>query len=182
MTAPHSPDDRIDRLRASDQEAFTEIFHELYPLLVRYAQGFVGDQASDLVQEAFVRLWRGRQGLDADSSLRAYLYTVVRNMALNQERDTRRRKELLNDQPAPASSQLPDEQTVAGDFQDRMQAWIRELPDRRREAFRLSRFSGLTYDEIAHVMQVSPRTVETHIRLALEQLRDRIRQYEPDLL
>lgn len=56
----------------------------------------------------------------------------------------------------------------------RMRAWIDDLPERQREAFRLSRFDDLTHDEIADVMDIAPRTVTNHVTKALQTLRDRL--------
>ena len=58
--------------------------------------------------------------------------------------------------------------------------WIDELPPRRREAFRLSRFDGLSHDEIARVMALTPKTVNNHIVLALQTLRERLAHFDPD--
>jgi RNA polymerase sigma-70 factor (ECF subfamily) len=63
-----------------------------------------------------------------------------------------------------------------------IKAWVEDLPDRQREAFVLSRFNGLSHDEIAAVMGVSPRTVNNHIVRALKTLRDHVRALEPSLL
>lgn len=170
------------RIRSSDEEAFAQLFRGLHPALVRYASRFDRCDADDLVQEAFFRLWRRRHGVKGSPSIRAYLFTVVRNLALNRARDEGRRQEILDEELRPPSPDMPDEHASAAALENRLRTWIDELPARRREAFELSRFSDLSYDEIASVMQVSPRTVESHIRDALEHLRERLLEYEPDLL
>ena len=57
--------------------------------------------------------------------------------------------------------------------------WIEEMPDRRREAFCLSRFDGLSHEEIAEAMDLAPKTVNNHIVLALQYLRKRLNGHEP---
>lgn len=172
------------RLRASDRTAFQALFKATYPALCRYATGFTGDAtvAQDLVQDAFLRIWNRRATLDPARSLQALLYVTVRNLALNHERTTAKRQTLLTTMDAPAPSPEPDAAVAADLLRERLQGWIREMPARRREAFQLSRFDGLSYEEIAGVMGLSVRTVEQHIRLALQHLRGRLREQEPELL
>jgi len=71
-----------------------------------------------------------------------------------------------------------DELLDAEDLGVRIREWISELPPKRREAFQLSRFDGLSHEEIAEVMNVAPRTVTNHIMLALQHLRDRLRTFQ----
>jgi len=103
-------------------------------------------------------------------------------MALNTDRTAATRSTLLstidNSSVAPDASEGIDARML----QIRFRQWIGEMPDRRREAFQLSRFDELSYAEIARIMGLSVRTVERHIQLALKELRDRVREFEPTLL
>ena len=63
----------------------------------------------------------------------------------------------------------------------RIHQWISDLPPRRREAFQLSRYEGLSHEEIAQVMNLTSRTVSNHIMLALVYLRKRLRALESNL-
>ena len=169
-------DDRFDtwsrRLRASDREAFTDLFDAMHSPLLRYATRLTTEAtAYDVVQEAFVSLWRMRASLDPDRSLKSLLYTLVRNEALNQRRAMDRRQ----DRHAEYSpNRRPSNEVDSDALRTRMRAWIDDLPERQREAFRLSRFNDLTHDEIADVMDIAPRTVTNHVTKALQTLRDRL--------
>lgn len=170
------------RLRKSDAAAAKELFTTFYPHLYRYARRITqqSEQAEDVVQETFLKLWNMRERLDPDRSLRALLFVMVRNLAYNTK--DRRRRSLEDVNARPATHADPSEEIDTRILAIRLQGWIDALPDRRREAFHLSRFEDLTYEEIARIMNVSVRTVENHIRLALQDLRDHIRNYEPNLL
>lgn len=174
------------RIRESDSSAFEAFFRALHEPLCRYAESFVTDRAvaGDLVQDAFIRIWDGRTRLDPTQSLKAFAYRTVRNLCLNRIRDERNRDELLAQQyePPQRAEIRPDEAVDARSLSLRLQAWIAELPDRQREALELSRFQGLSHDQVARAMDVSPRTVNNHLVKALRTLRDRIRAYEPNLL
>ena len=168
------------RLRASDPSACTELFRTLHAPLLRYAARLTRDEdaAYDVVQDAFIRLWEHRAGLDPEQSVRAYLYTIVRNTALNRIAQEKRRRAHAEVLDAPSQPPAASDALDARELQDHIRAWIDELPPRRQEAFRLSRFDDLTHNEIARVMGLAPRTVTHHIMLALQHLRDRLAAYQ----
>ena len=172
------------QLKASDRAAFEALFRAVYADLFRYAKSLTRDAASaeDAVQEALLRLWIRRATLDPARSLRALLYVTVRNLALDQERNSARRQTLLNTMDDQQRPPTPGDMTGARLLEAKIQGWIDEMPARRREAFRLSRFDGLSYAEIAGIMGLSIKTVDNHIWLALQHLRRRLGQFEPDLL
>ena len=137
-----------------------------------------------MVQDAFVRIWEGRERIDPEQSLKAFAYRTVRNLCLNRIRDSRNRENLLSEryQPPTRPGLRPDESLEGDQLAQLLEEWIAELPERQREALRLSRFHGLSHDEVAEAMEVSPRTVNNHLVKALRSIRDRIRAYEPSLL
>jgi RNA polymerase sigma-70 factor (ECF subfamily) len=167
------------RLAADDPAALAELFDATHDALVRYAAALLRDDAAarDAVQEAFVRVWERRATLDPARPLRALLYQTVRHLAFNVTRDARTRARLLEGAPdaaAPWRPPAPDDWAVARDLGRRLRRWIGALPARQREALALSRFDGLSHDEIAEVMGCAPRTVNNHLVRALATLRDRL--------
>ena len=173
------------RLQGSDRQAYTELFEATYDALYRYAWQFTHDAeaAYDVLQDVFLKLWQVRHRLDPERSLKALLYQMVRNTALNHVRYRRRHAaDALDDAlPAPATEPAPDADLDASALEAHVRAWIDELPERRREAFVLSRFAGLSHVEIAAAMNLAPKTVNNHIVLALQHLRSRLRTHQPDL-
>jgi RNA polymerase sigma-70 factor (ECF subfamily) len=172
------------RLRRGDQAAFSDLFDELHPALLRYAWRLVRDEeaAQDVVQDAFLRLWRRRETLDPSRSLRSLLYTTVHNRALNWIRDRNLHARPEDTLDARVSAETVDEagRMDAERLRAFLDAWIARLPPRRREAFVLSRYQGLTHAEIADVMGLTPRTINTHIVLALRDLRERLDLFHRD--
>lgn len=173
-----------ERLRGGDGAAFTELFDDLHPALLRYAWRLLRDEdaAQDVVQDAFLRLWRRRATLDPTRSIRSLMYTTVHNRSLNWIRDRKLHAQPDDEIALRAWDTTPDASARldADRLQDRLDGWIARLPDRRREAFVLSRYQGLTHAEIAEVMGLTPRTVNTHIVLALRDLRERLRTLSPE--
>jgi len=186
MTAPEHSDHDLSALGRAigrgDEGAYRALFDLLYPPLLRFAGSLVRDQAvaEDLVQEAFVRLWDRREQIDVETSVRAYLYRIVRNLAFNHRRDDRTRQRLLGDAAVadtaavPRAASLPDDSAAAGDLAQRLSGWVDDLPPRQREALLLSRMQGLSHAEVAAAMGCAPRTVNNHLVAALSTLKRRL--------
>jgi RNA polymerase sigma-70 factor (ECF subfamily) len=176
------------QLRGGDQGALESVFRALHTPLQRFALRHLDsddhEAAADIVQDAFVRVWEGRERLDPDRSLKAFLYQTVRNLALNQGRDSRNRATLLAERyEAPTRAPArPDDVLDREVVRIQVEQWIEALPDRQKEALRLSRFDGLDHREIAEVMGCSPRTVNNHLVKALRALRDRAEFAAPERL
>lgn len=174
------------RLRGGDRDALESVFRALHSPLNRFALRHLDadehEAAADIVQDAFVRVWEGRERLDPNRSLKAFLYQTVRNLALNRGRDSRNRAALLSEQyEAPTRApDRPDDVLDREVLRTQIEQWIEGLPDRQREALRLSRFDGLDHGEIAEVMGCSPRTVNNHLVKALRTLRERAEIAAPE--
>lgn len=171
-----------ERLQSSDQRAFSELFEAMHVALLRYAWRYTGEQeaARDIVQDAFLKLWQIRSDVDPNRSLKALLYTMVRNLALNHKRAAQHTNNVLPDYDLHDQSPAADQQIEASLLNERLRRFIAQMPERRREAFMLSRFEGLNHEEIAQVMNLTPRTVNTHIVLALKDLRSRLGALQTD--
>lgn len=135
----------------------------------------VGNRATaeDVVHQAFERLL----GRVQDESIRdwpAYLTTAVRHLAYNHLRDTSRHAEVsIGDSEWQAFADDAPSQEMVAVYRSELRRLLRavaSLPSRRREAFVLNKFEGLSYDEIADRLKISRNTVISHIVLALADL------------
>ncbi len=178
-----APDHVVEELThsgwATDPAALTELFRHFREPLTRYACRITGDAATaaDVLQDVFLRLWENRAKVTIEVSLQAFLFTMVRNRAYNVNRKQQRInrevvvEEVLNQRPDDSSIA---EEVSAQNLKHLLYRWIEMLPPRRAEAFVLSRYHGLSHREIATIMELSQRTVDTHILLALRELRRRM--------
>ena len=174
--------DLFERLRAGDHQALESIFHTYHPHLVRLAQSILRDQAAaeDIAQDVLLELWRRREQLVLETSLRAYLLRAARNRALNHIRHLRAVARADPDDIPTGSIPRPDRDLVEKELEQALQQAIRALPARCRETFELSRVHGLKYAEIATVMGVSIKSVETQIGRAILSLRKQLAHWLPD--
>jgi RNA polymerase sigma-70 factor (ECF subfamily) len=159
-----------------DKHAFDELFRKYYAQLVRFAMGYLhdGQQAEETVQDVFVRLWENAPSISIETSVLAYLYTSVRNQSLNTLKHEAIKKKYEQEQAAAAIENPGDsgEKINLPYFRRLLAKAVGELPEKCREIFEMAKFEGLTYDEIAEYLQVSEKTVENQMGIALKKLRD----------
>lgn len=180
------PTDHMDDLtlfgliREGDREAFKTLFHTWYAPLCHYASHFLNDdeQATEAVQDFFVRLWEKRSSLVVESSLRHYLFRSVRNQCLNLIRqDKVRQLHAIRLQEALLADNAPEEYSISPEMLVKIEESIAALPEKRREIFRLNREEGLKYREIAEKLGISVKTVEAQMGAALRSLREKLRVF-----
>ena len=173
--------DLLARIARGDRGAFEQLFREHYAGLVRFGEGLLRSRelAEDTVQEVLLNLWRQRETVRIDDSVKAYLYRAVRNRSLNQIRNERVRREAAPQivRESRGSAEAGDAAVLSTELEEAIRGAIAELPPRCREVFELSRVRGLKYQEIAETLGISIKTVETQMGRALRSLRERLGSY-----
>jgi len=176
-TARESWRDLVARIRAGDEAAFEAMFRAYYDRLCRHVAPYLGsrDAAEDAVQGLFVRIWEDRARWVV-SDLGHYLYTAVRRRAISQVRrlavQRRAAPLLVLEEIGGAGRALPDAEFDAEELWRRLERVLDTLAPRTRAAFVLSRREGLSYQQVAARMAISPKTVGVHIGRALAALRN----------
>jgi RNA polymerase sigma-70 factor (ECF subfamily) len=167
----------------SDIQNFNRLFNEYYERFIRFALSYVKEQqiAEDFVTEAFTSYWEKRHQLSCDSKPPAYILTTIKNKCLNylqnQKVQLRVKEELrdhyewvLNTRINTLGACDPDF-LFSDEIQRIIESTLKELPQKTRQIFVLSRFEGLSYKEIAEKMNLSTKSIEFHISKALGRLR-----------
>lgn len=156
-----------------DKKQFSEYYHSYYRQLCLHALHFMGDtdEAEDVVQETFVNLWDKREQWKTIKSVKAYLYTAVRNNCLTRIRDAK---------PTTSLDNLPDEEFLSeeeqmerAEMEARIWKMIDELPERRREIFLMAKRNGMRYKDIAQQTGLTVKTIENHVLRAMQSLREK---------
>ena len=160
----------------------TTIFQTQYDQLLRYCHTRIRNHADaeDIVQDAFLSVRRAYENKPADE-LRALLFTTVRNLAVNYLKSGRVRHQRRSDDIGELEGLIACQRTATPEqkLMDAQQLAIAEqtiegmLP-RKRDALRMHRIEGLTYDAIARRLSVSPTTVKTDIAEAIAEIAERL--------
>jgi RNA polymerase sigma-70 factor (ECF subfamily) len=167
----------VERVRAGDEGAFEELFRQHAGRLLDFAFGYTGskDDAEDIVQTVFTKLWMARERWELRGPLSAYLMLAVRNAVRDRSKHDRvvERHKPSVQHDAPAGDAVLDAKETAA----AIHIALRALAPQRRAVCTLRWAYGLSYAEIAAKLNLAPKTVERHITLAYKELRNRI----PDL-
>jgi len=134
------------------------------------------DQAEDIVQDIFVKVWNDPDLLDGNKNINSYLYSMVRNRALEVIRreniSQKINQQLLYIQNNATDTNVEEDEIEKFLLLEQIYVSIRQLPPKCSEVFTLSKVNGLTYIQIAEKMNISVKTVENHMGKALRLMRE----------
>lgn len=165
----------IARLRDGEEAAFRAIYEQLHGRIYRFIFSLVKESAKteELVQETFVALWLHRGNLDIEQPLYPLVYLTAKRLAIDHFRKKLLEistKEHVIRQTVPYTNET-EEAIFLADLNRITDESIKALPAQQQTVFRLSRQEGLSYDEIAERLRISPNTVRNHMVSALKALR-----------
>ena len=160
-----------------NEASFEELFRQYFGPLMAFSVKMLGDEddAREVVQGVFIRLWERREEVDLETSLKSYLFTSVHNRSLNHLRD--RKKFSETELPETATKWDVSEQIESMELEEKIRGVIAALPEKCRQIFQMNRFDGLKYGEIADKLDISVKTVENQMSKALKILRKELAQY-----
>lgn len=173
----------LDRLCEGDASAFEMIFKTYYQPLCRYAYSFLQDkeEAEEVVQTSLITVWEKRQALSIETSLKSYLYRMVRNSCLNVIKHVRVKQQHAAHElyVKEVAYESVAHKIQAAELETKIMQALKVLPEQCRLVFQLSRFEELKYQEIADQLQISVKTVENHMGKALKLMREQLKDYLP---
>jgi len=160
-------------IKKGDEAAFSRLFDGYYTSLCFFAARYLNDLdlSRSLVQQVFVDLWLKREKIKIIRTVKSYLYRSVKNRCIDYLRKGKSTIEIS--ESVEKLNQMPFRDMVEeAELNDRINKSIQQLPDKCREVFLLCRFEGLKYAEIAQKLNISVKTVEMQMGIALKKLRD----------
>jgi len=179
----------VQRCAAGDEQACVELVNEHQRMVYQLGLHLLGDpdEALDLSQEVFLRVFRTISRFRGHSALRTWIYRIVINQARNRQRWWKRRHrseqvsldehlEQFGDVAAPVENMTPDRVLGQKELASRIWQALERLPFEQRTAIILREIDGLSYDEIAFSLGVAVGTVKSRLTRAREALRAQLKE------
>ena len=163
----------------NNESEYEIIFKQYYQGLCNYANMFLKDMdnAEEIVQNIFVKLWEKKDELKLDTSLKSYLYKAVYNAALNEIKHQKIKDNYVLMQTNTEPTIEPLSHHHLKELEKNIEKALMNLPEQCRLIFKMSRFEDLKYREIANVLNISPKTVENQMGKALRLMRENLADY-----
>lgn len=172
----------VELICQGNEKAFEEIFKNYYQSLCNFAWIYVRSRAisEELVMDVFLRVWEKKETLDPDKRIRYFLFQSVKNRAIDHldrkkiaDQYLRELSEINMRDQFPRNESLSDEKEII----EEVRKIIEDFPEKTKHIYKLNRMDGLTYREIADVLEISSKSVEYHMSRALDILRSSLSKY-----
>lgn len=168
------------KVKEGDKEAFALLFEKYYTLLCLVCKGYTHNisDSREIIQSLFINLWEHRTDLNISVSLKAYLLRAVRFNSIRFIEKDRKIGIRLDSFPEKGSDEEFNDHIEYAELQDKIIETIDTLPDQCQKVFKMSRFEQLKYADIAQKLEISVKTVESHISKALQILQEKLNAYQ----
>lgn len=170
-------------LANNNDTVFEQLYKQHFRELHAYAFSLLKDwdTAEEIVQSQFLKLWERKDWTNLQASIKSYLYKSVYHDSLN---FLRQQKVQVKYQTATVHAMQHHTEDASGklklsELEQHLSNALNKLPEKCRAIFHLSRFKELKYQEIANELQISIKTVETHMGKALRILRKEMKEFLP---
>ena len=178
-TGPNEQDQALElqllrEFKEGKREAFTQLYLRYRQRVYAYCLRMLGsaDEAEDLFQEVFIRVWQRAYQFTEERSLSGWIFTIAHNLCLNRIRDRKEHSSI--DDYSDLAAETP---AFGEDWSQRIQEALEQVPPENREPFVLFEYQGMTYQEISEVMKLTIAAVKSRIYRAREELRKILEPY-----
>lgn len=176
----------VRRLSEGSEEAFNLLFHQYEKRLYAFAIKLLphAEDAEEVVQEVFYKVWKNRALLDEDKCFKSFIFTVGKNYIYNllSKRVSQSTYKHYMEGKKLSYASTTEDTLVLHELQNNIQSIMNAMPEKRKKVFIMSRFEGLKNHEIAEQLGISLSTVENHINKALKALKQRLTVHEVHIL
>ena len=167
------------RIKDNDEKAFEWLFKKYYAPLCRYVYTHVKDQddSENITQEVLIHIWNNRRNVTIHTSVSSYLYRSVKNHAINfLKKNSKHVMESIENMPGfEIANEAPEiDENEFSEIEKKISEAFDLLPEKCKRIFLMSRIDNLKYREIAEQLNISIKTVETQMSIALKKLKTRL--------
>lgn len=159
----------------NNQQAYNELFLHFYPSLQQFAFSILKSKqlSEEAVSDVFIKIWENRKTLHTITNLKFYLFTSTRNTALNYLKKQKGRQNLLPDDYWVELNSVffdPEQLMITAEMIRKIQEAVQSLPPRCKLIFKLVKEEELKYREVAELLNLSVKTVENQMTIALKKI------------
>lgn len=164
-----------EQIAEGSEQAFNHLFRYFYMNLVHFAMDITHSKAAaeEIVSDVFVKIWQQRLELKRIEKMRVFLFVAVKNQSYNYLRKhSNWTVELSGDHTAVlVQDSDPADDLAFRELQKQLHKVVEDLPEQCRLVYKLVKEEGLKFKEVAEILQISPRTVETQLYRAVKKIR-----------
>lgn len=171
----HALSEKLKKVAEGNEKAFRQVVRLYYDRLYQFAFGIIknSEDAEEAIYDVFFKVWQLREQLPAERSFTSYLYKAVKNTSLNYLKKKHRKEEvesIYKIEPGDIGLQSPEELIISEETLKHIRKAINTLPLRCRQIFILVKEDGLSYREVAELLEISPATVNVQMTIAVKKL------------
>jgi RNA polymerase sigma-70 factor (family 1) len=169
-----------EKVADGDQNSFRQLFHLYSKKLTQFAFAIVksNDAAREIVDEVFIKIWRNKSSITTIQNLTVYLYTAIKNTSLNYL-SARARENMVESfdffSVQLSDNNSPEKTLINSEMLKKINAAIDQLPPRCKMVFKLVREDGLSYKEVGAILNISPKTVDAQMMIAVKQVSEKVK-------
>ena len=179
-----SSEEIVRELKKGNRRVFEQLFRTYYRMLCLEVKGYISAKhlVEEIVCDVFTKVWQNRENIFIQTSIRNYLVKSVHNKCIDYYRYIKSQNtseyDISDMQESYTLADLgedPLDYMISREFENKVTEAIESLPEQYKKTFKLSRYSNLSYSEIAKEMHISVNSVKTNIKKALAKLRDKLK-------
>ncbi|HEX2607407.1 MAG TPA: RNA polymerase sigma-70 factor [Flavisolibacter sp.] len=181
MTAPSLISKLVDKIALyDDTSAYKELFLTYHPKLVSFSMTITHSRelAEEVVSDAFMKIWVNRSSLKRVENFHLYLYVITKNLSINAWLKKKREKTFSIEDTVVEFRSIyldPEQMLITAEMYKRLHLAIKELPPKCQLIFKLVKEDGLKYREVAELLNLSQKTIENQMTIALRKIGQSIR-------
>jgi len=165
----------LEQFKAGDSSAFEHLYLDYSPKVFRFARRYTNhhEDAEEIVQDVFIRLWETREAIDPDRNFDNYLFTITRNLIFNRYRAKVNEQHYKTAILASIEQEYenPEEEVMAQDLSQYIDRIVSQFPPKQQEVFNMSRKQRMCHKDIAEKLGIAENTVKSHIYQVLSKIR-----------
>lgn len=165
----------LEEFKKGNHDAFAEIFEHYSKSLFQFSLGYLKSKeaAEDIVQEVFIKIWNSRRNIKTNTSFQSYLFKITLNSVRRYFNQLSRFNDLKHDILVESVDTKSDfyDRTDYQFMLDKLDEFIKRMPEKRREVFNLKKLEGKSLKEISEELNITTKTVEYHITEAMHFLK-----------